>query len=131
MQRVPVLIVEDDPLNLKLVRLVLEDEGVEVRCAANAEQTLEALAKLSPRLILMDLQLPGTDGLVLTRLLRAAPGLGGTWIVALSAHSGRSSRAAALAAGCDDYICKPIDTWSLPRVVKGYLDREREPALRR
>ena len=121
-----ILVVDDQFMNRKLVRLVLEDEGFDVRCVASAEEARTALQELDPALILMDVRLPGTDGLTLTRDLRADPRFGRTWIVALSAETAARGRAAALAAGCDAYVSKPIDTLALPELVGDYLSRPRE-----
>lgn len=68
-----ILIVDDNPTNLKLVRVLLTGEGYDVRTAADAEEAVEALKTFQPALILMDLQLPGIDGLELTRRLKTDP----------------------------------------------------------
>jgi CheY-like chemotaxis protein len=82
-----ILVVDDHPINLKLVRIVLEEEGYEVRTAADAESVPSILEDFTPRLILMDLQLPGMNGLELTRKLRDMARFDGVWIVALSAYA--------------------------------------------
>jgi len=102
-----VLLVEDHPLNLKLVRDVLEIQFHVVE-AWSAEMALEKLQALHPDLILMDIQLPGMDGLTLTRRLKKDPDRADIPIVALSAHATLRDRELALAAGCVDYITKPI-----------------------
>lgn len=117
----PVLIVDDNPANLKLARVLLAGEGYEVRTAADAEEALAVLARFRPRLILMDLQLPDMDGLELTRRLKADPAGREIIIVALTASAMKGDREKALSAGCDGYVAKPIDTRTLPAVVATYL----------
>jgi two-component system cell cycle response regulator DivK len=107
----PVLVVDDQAINLQLAKVLLTLEGYEVRTASDAEQARALLADgYRPRLILMDVQLPGMDGLELTQLLRADPALAGTTIIALTAYAMKGDEARMLAAGCDGYIAKPIDT---------------------
>jgi two-component system, cell cycle response regulator DivK len=119
----PILIVDDNTQNLKLARVILVAEGYEVRTAADAEDALRLLSSYTPRLILMDLQLPGMDGLELTRQLKADPALDGLIIVALTAYAMKGDEEKALAAGCDGYVTKPIDTEALTRVVAEHLAR--------
>jgi CheY-like chemotaxis protein len=120
-----ILVVDDHPINLKLVRIVLEEEGYEVRTAADAESVPSILEDFTPRLILMDLQLPGMNGLELTRKLRDMARFDGVWIVALSAYALTGDAEKALAAGCDGYLTKPVDVITLPAQVAAYLERER------
>jgi CheY-like chemotaxis protein len=120
----PILIVDDNPANLKLARVVLNREGYDVRTAADAEEALVTLRTFRPRLILMDLQLPGMDGFELTRRLKADPARSGVVILALTAYAMKGDEERARAAGCDGYIAKPIDTRKLPGVVAGYLAGE-------
>lgn len=109
----PVLIVDDHPMNLELAQELLEMAGYDVRTAADANEALAVLAGgFRPRLILMDVQLPGMDGLELTKRLRADPATRGTVIVALTAYAMVGDEQRTLAAGCDAYIAKPIDTRS-------------------
>jgi two-component system, cell cycle response regulator DivK len=117
----PILIVDDNPANLKLVRVLLATEGYEVRTATTADEALSVLGAFRPRLILMDVQLPGMDGLELTRRLKAAPATRDTAIVALTAYAMKGDEERALAAGCDGYIAKPIDTRTLPDIVARYV----------
>ena len=120
-----VLVVEDNAVNLELVEAVLEREGYHVISAVSAEEALGRLERFRPHLVLLDIQLPGLDGLGLTRLLKANPQTAGIPIVALSAHARHEDRRAALEAGCVEYIAKPIDTRALPAqlaaVLKGPL----------
>ena len=113
----PILVVDDNPANLKLTRVLLAAEGYEVRTAIDAEAALDILATFEPRMILMDLQLPGMDGLELTRKLKANPRHQQIIILALTAYAMKGDEAKALAAGCDGYITKPIDIEKLVETV--------------
>jgi CheY-like chemotaxis protein len=119
----PILIVDDHPVNLKMVRVLLKLEGYEVRTAGDAAEALAALQTFRPRLVLMDLQLPGMDGLELTRRLKADPATREVIILALTAYAMKGDKQKALEAGCDGYIPKPIDTRTLPHVIASHLDR--------
>ena len=116
-----ILIVDDNPINLKLARVLLSGEGYAVQTASDAEEALHLLETFSPRLILMDLQLPGMDGLELTRRLKQDPVRRDIAIVALTAYAMKGDEERILAAGCDGYIPKPIDTRALPSFIKSYL----------
>lgn len=124
-----ILIVDDNAQNLKLARVVLTTAGFDVRTAVDAEAALHLLEDFLPRLILMDLQLPGMDGLELTRRLKADPRYDGVAIVALTAYAMKGDAEKALAAGCDGYVSKPIDVEGLPRLVAEHIARRaRQPA---
>jgi two-component system, cell cycle response regulator DivK len=113
----PILIVDDNPANLKLARLLLGAEGHDARTAIDAEQAIKLLETFHPRLILMDIQLPGMDGLELTRKLKADPRTRHILIIALTAYAMRGDEARARAAGCDGYVAKPLDVHTLPGVI--------------
>jgi two-component system, cell cycle response regulator DivK len=117
----PILIVDDNPQNLKLARVLLASEGYLVRTATHAEEAVRVLEGFTPRVILMDVQLPGMDGLELTRRLKADPLRRGILIIALTAYAMKGDREKAMAAGCDDYVSKPIDTNALPRLIADRL----------
>jgi len=121
--REKILIVDDNPTNLKLVRVLLSAEGYDVRTAMDAEEALAAVREFRPRLILMDIQLPGMDGLTLTRKLKADPQTRDSIVVAVTAYAMKGDEARALAAGCDGYIAKPIDTRTLPQTLARFLER--------
>jgi CheY-like chemotaxis protein len=121
MAREPILIVDDNPQNLKLARVILVGEGYEVKTAIDAEDALHILESFSPSAILMDLQLPGMDGLELTRRLKADPERRHMVVIALTAYAMKGDAERALAAGCDGYMSKPIDTDAFPRTVAKYL----------
>ena len=125
MARDPILIVDDNPQNLKLAKVILAAEGYDVRTAIDAEDALTILESFSPRLILMDLQLPRMDGLELTRRIKADPVRRQTIVLALTAYAMKGDDEKAFAAGCDGYISKPIDTDALARVVAGHLAARR------
>ena len=117
----PILIVDDNPTNLKLVRVLLQGEGYDVRTAVDSEDALRTLESFSPRLILMDIQLPGMDGLELTRRLKADPARQDIIILALTAYAMKGDEAKARKAGCDGYITKPIDIDTLPLIIAKHL----------
>jgi CheY-like chemotaxis protein len=123
MARESILVVDDNPSNVKLVKFLLEKRGYDVRVAANADQALAELGRHNPDLILMDLQLPGLDGLELTRRIKAEPSTNAIPIVAVTAYAMKGDEARALAAGCEGYVTKPIDTRSFPEIVRAHLDR--------
>ena len=116
-----VLIVDDNPQNLKLSRVLLAAEGYDVKTAVDAEDALHILRAFRPRVILMDLQLPGMDGLALTRRLKEDPATRDIRIIALTAYAMKGDEDKALAAGCDDYMTKPIDIAALPRLVARHI----------
>ncbi len=119
-----ILIVDDNLANMKLVRVLLTAEGYAVRTALDAEAALLELSSSRPDLILMDIQLPGMDGLELTRKLKSDPATRNIKIVGLTAYAMRGDEERIIAAGCDGYIPKPIDTRTLPDSIKGYLKRQ-------
>lgn len=116
-----ILIVDDNPLNLKLARVMLECEGHIVRTAVDAEEALRILADDLPAMILMDIQLPGMDGLELTRRLKANETTARVVILAVTAYAMKGDEEKAIAAGCDGYIRKPFDTSTFPAVITAYL----------
>jgi CheY-like chemotaxis protein len=116
-----ILIVEDNPANQLLVSAVLEREGYRLELAASAVEARQVLARGLPDLILMDIQLPGMDGLTFTRELKADPASTGVPVVALTALAMSGDRERALAAGCTGYISKPINTRTFAEEVRGYL----------
>jgi CheY-like chemotaxis protein len=118
-----ILIVDDNPQNLKLARVLLAGDGYEVRTACDAEEALSVLQSFRPRIILMDLQLPGMDGLELTRRLKADETQRAIVVIALTAYAMKGDEAKALAAGCDGYVSKPIDIDALLAIVRRTLDR--------
>jgi len=118
-----ILIVDDNPVNMKLIRVLLLGEGYVVHTASDAQEALAVLKLLHPQLILMDIQLPDIDGLELTRRLKADPATKDVAILGLTAYAMKGDEERILAAGCDGYISKPIDTRTLPAVVQHYLEQ--------
>lgn len=116
-----ILVVDDNPTNLKLASDVLEFEGHEVLRAIDAEQAQDILRETVPDLILMDIALPGMDGLTLTRRLKADARTRHVPIVALTAFAMKGDDQKAREAGCDGYITKPIDTRRLPEQVNALV----------
>jgi CheY-like chemotaxis protein len=116
-----ILVVDDNPINLKLISATLKFAGYQISGASDAESAQALLKLQSFDLILMDIALPGMDGLTLTRLLKADSQTRHIPIIALTASAMKGDETKALAAGCDRYITKPIDTRSLPRAIAEFL----------
>jgi signal transduction histidine kinase/CheY-like chemotaxis protein len=116
-----VLVVEDNPSNLELTRMVLSGGGFRVEAATDGQEGLLKAKELQPALILMDLQLPGLSGLEVTRALKADPDTAGIKVVALTANAMKGVREEALQAGCVGYITKPIDVKRFVRDVTEFL----------
>jgi len=116
-----ILVVDDNPINLKLLRVLLSGEGYDVHSAVDAEEAVILLESLRPRLILMDLQLPGMDGYELTRRLKADGQTRDILILAVTSYAMKGDERRALEAGCDGYLSKPIDTQALPAILASHL----------
>lgn len=120
-----VLIVDDHPINIKLLRFVLEARKIQVMTAGSAEDARRSIEADLPGVILMDIQLPGTDGLTLTRELRADNRLQNVAIVAVTAYAMASDESSAREAGCDGFVAKPIDTRAMGELVQRLLKEGR------
>ena len=120
-----ILVVDDNPINLKLVSDLLAFEGYRVLKAEDGEQAAASVEVEPPDLILLDVDLPGIDGLTLTKRLKSDVRTGDIIIVALTAFAMKADRQRAIAAGCDAYVTKPIDTRGLPGQVAELLQRRR------
>ena len=118
-----ILIIDDNAVNLKLLRITLAVAGYDVRTAVDAEQAISVLESFRPRLILMDIQLPGMDGLELTRRLKADPATSHAIVLAVTAYAMKGDEQRALAAVCDGYITKPIDTRTLAGTIARSLEQ--------
>jgi CheY-like chemotaxis protein len=116
-----ILVVEDNPLNMELTADILGAAGYVVLQAENAERGITLARAESPALILMDVRLPGMDGLLATEILKGEAETRQIPVVALTAHAMKGDEDKALAAGCEGYITKPIDSRALPGEVAGFL----------
>lgn len=117
-----ILIVEDNPMNMELATDLLEASGYIVIQAGVAEEGIELARAESPDLILMDISLPGMDGLEATGVLRQDPTTKDINIVALTAHAMKGDEEKALTAGCSGYITKPIDTRAFSKTVSRFIE---------
>jgi len=120
-----VLIVDDNALNLQLLSFLLAAHGYEIRTAADASGAQRVLDDVRPSVILMDVCLPGTDGLTFTRKLKADPRTRDIPVVAVTASAMKGDEEAARAAGCDDYVTKPFDTRAFPGRLERLLTARR------
>jgi two-component system cell cycle response regulator DivK len=118
-----ILVVDDCSVNLKLTRLLLMSEGYEVLTAASGEEALAVLQSRHAELVLADIQMPGMDGLTLTRRLKQNPSTRGIPVIAVTALAMKGDAEKALDAGCDGYIVKPIDIREVRRNIRAFLDR--------
>jgi two-component system cell cycle response regulator DivK len=116
-----VLLVEDNEQNLELAQYLLEEAGLDVRVARDAAEARLAIDAGTPGVVLMDMDLPGTDGLTLVGELRARPDCSGLVVVALTAHAMRGDRERFLANGCTGYISKPIQVKTFVAEVEKFL----------
>jgi CheY-like chemotaxis protein len=121
MDSAKILVVEDSPLNMELVTDILEINGYTVLQATDAQAGIELALRIHPDLILMDVQLPGMDGLTATRLLKEDTRTSSIPVVALTAQAMVGDQEKAEAAGCNGYMVKPIDTRQFPKTVASYL----------
>ena len=103
-----VLVIEDNPINMQLMRAILARDGYTVLQAEDARAGLDLARRELPALIFMDIQLPDMDGLEATRLLKGDPATRAIPVVAVTAYAMKGERERILAAGCDDYLAKPV-----------------------
>jgi CheY-like chemotaxis protein len=121
---VRVLVVADDePQNVELIRMVVEETGLPVRIlvARNGLDAIRSSREARPALVLMDLKMPGLDGWEATRRLKGDPATAAIPVVALTAQAMAGDRERALAAGCDDYLTKPLDLRRLTALLRSHL----------
>ena len=104
-----ILLVEDNPVNRRLAVFLLRSQGYEVREATTAQEAFEMIERERPDLIVMDIQLPGMDGLEATRKIKAQPATTDIPIIAVTSYAMNGDREKAMAAGCAGYVTKPID----------------------
>ena len=124
-----ILIVEDNQANMKLVSILLERVGHTVLCAVDAETGMTLARAEYPDLILMDIQLPGMDGLAATALLKQDPATATIPVIALTALAMKDDKEKTLAAGCDAYIAKPLRYQELYAAIDALLARGTPQAL--
>ncbi len=116
-----ILLVEDNPVNRRLAEFLLRSQGYQVRAATNAQEAFDTIKAERPDLILMDVQLPGMDGLEATRQLKEDPTTRDIPVVAVTSYAMKGDREKALAAGCAGYITKPIDKDTFVREIATVL----------
>lgn len=117
-----VLLVDDNEMNMQLQSDLLEIEGFRILKAVTAEEALDRVQADLPDLVLMDIRLPGMDGLAATRLLKSDSRTATIPVVALTAQAMDGDREKALSAGCAGYIVKPIDTRCFAQTVRGFIN---------
>jgi two-component system cell cycle response regulator DivK len=116
-----ILIVEDNPASMRLIRMVLRNKGYSLLEATDGEEALAVAIEGCPDLIVVDIQLPKMDGLEVTRRLRQTSRFKQTPIIALTASAMEGDREKIIAAGCDEYISKPVNTRQFPQLVAEML----------
>jgi len=120
-ERKSILIIDDNRLNLKLCRTILTSAGYSVIEAENAEDGLSLIRAERPDLILMDIQLPGMDGLAATRIIKSDPAIKDIPVIAITSYAMQDDDKKAKEAGCNDYITKPIDQKGFLKMISQYL----------
>ncbi len=118
-----ILIVEDNPQNMRLIEMVLGAKGYTLLRATDGEEALDMAMTERPDLIIMDVWLPKMDGLEVTRRLRETPAFSRTPIIGVTAYAMKGDREKVIESGCDAYLSKPIDTRELPEVIAEMLAR--------
>ncbi|MBI2288683.1 MAG: response regulator [Chloroflexi bacterium] len=116
-----ILIVEDNPQNMRLMEMTLRGENYILLKATNGEEALDTARREQPDLIIMDIQLPGMNGLEVTRKLREVPAFSRTPIIGVTAYAMKGDREKVIEAGCNLYLPKPIDTRKLPEMIAEML----------
>ncbi|MFC1628497.1 response regulator [Gemmatimonadota bacterium] len=124
MDKPKILVVEDTPANMELVTDLLEIAGYEVIGVETAEEGVQIARTEKPSLIIMDIHLPGMDGLGATRILKEDPDTKGIPIIIATSSVMTGDEPLAWEAGCDGYVSKPIDTRAFPGIVAGFLNTE-------
>jgi len=120
-----ILIIEDNANNRLLLSDILSFHGYEIALAADGQEGVTLAGELMPDLILMDIQMPGMNGLTAAGILKGDPATSGLKIIALTSFAMRGDREKFLAAGFDGYLSKPINTRELPALIKRWLNREK------
>ncbi len=118
-----ILVVEDNPDNMALIEEILEDEGMTMIQAFQAEDGLTLILENAPDLVLMDISLPGMSGLDALRLIREDDAIRSTPVIILTAHAMSADRDVAMAAGCDGFLTKPVDEEKLLSMIHTLISR--------
>jgi CheY-like chemotaxis protein len=116
-----ILIIEDNPLNVELATDLLEAGGFQIRSSRTAEDGILLARQLLPDLVLMDISLPGMDGLCATKTLKADPATRHLTVIGLTAHAMKGDEGTALDAGFDGYLTKPLDTRAFVPMIKNFI----------
>ncbi|KAB2833705.1 MAG: response regulator [Candidatus Brocadia sp.] len=119
-----IMVVEDNEKNRKLMRVVLKAKGYNVIEATTGEEALNLLKNQKPNIILMDIQLPGIDGLTLIKQIKADSVTKEIPIIAVTAYAMKGDEQKILDTGCEAYMSKPIDTHELPLIIEKYIKKE-------
>ena len=120
-----ILIVEDNPLNMRLMRMTLRGKGYTLIEASNGEEALDKAVKEKPDLIIMDMQLPTISGVEATQRLRKIPELSRISVIAVTAYAMKGDQEKFIEAGCDAYLSKPINTRELPGFIENMLKQRK------
>jgi len=124
-----ILIVEDNPLNMRLLEMVLSAKNYTLLKATDGEEALDTTMREHPDLIIMDIQLPKMNGLEVIKKLRETPALSHTLIIAVTAYAMKGDRERVIESGCDAYLSKPINTRELPGIIaEMLLQRQKDKA---
>ncbi len=124
MENKNILVIEDNELNMKLIRAVLSIGDYQLIEASDAETGIRLAHNQKPFLILMDIQLPGMDGLEATRIIKADSELNDVPVVAITSFAMQGDREKAIESGCDDYITKPFDVEDVMKLIDGYYNKK-------
>ena len=124
MENKNILVIEDTELNMKLIRAVLSIGDYQLIEAFDAETGIRLAHNQKPFLILMDIQLPGMDGLEATRIIKADSELKDIPVVAITSFAMQGDREKAIESGCDDYITKPFDVEDVLKLIDGYYNKK-------
>ena len=124
--REKILIVEDNPQNMRLLEIVLSSKNYTLFKATDGEEALDMAIKEQPDLIIMDIQLPKMNGLEVTRKLRKNPTFSHTPIIAVTAYAMKGDKEEIIESGCDAYLSKPIDIHALPKMIDKMLLQQQE-----
>lgn len=116
-----VVVIDDNGPNLELAKFLLEQGGFNVKGVGSADELMGVLPSFKPDILLMDIQLPGMDGITATRLIKQNPQTSHISIIAFTAYAMKGDAEKMKAAGCDGYISKPIEVTTFAQQVRSYL----------